>query len=416
MENKTEPEIDIFVPLSEFSKFDWKRVVIEDPVTNAFTKKGTTTPIKWTTSKVHYKGQNGEKLPIFFQFVKQKSWGLNGCWPINLEEDQQTSENMEGFQTCYNLTSLETVNNPTKDEQSVKMIHDKAWELTVAAMKRFCNEEIQVVEKGETITKNKLEGPAYSAYWSAERKKNMKLAVKPTYDFANSEDKTTKVKFLDKSKPLRSYIKLSTKGKGDKMVCNTKIYGPGDKLVSPMKYMTSKGHFVQGEIEPVVQWDSVFWGSHGTEKPYGGSVKFIISEMNFTPQNDSTISRRRMLSPNKASAETEDTDGNGSDDDDNTSFTHPMGNTKNVEQSSEFKSVAQQKAEALLHGNVKTGEDTGDEDENKSMEEDEDALVEDEEEIITIPEPIKPKPKAKVVPTKPAPKVVEKKITKKKNT
>lgn len=349
MENNTNTtETDIFVPLTEAAKFNWKRVVVEDPVTHSFTKKGTTTTIEWTTSNVYYKGDKEEKLPIFFQFATQKTWGFNGIWNLNCPIEEQTLENIEGYQICYPLTSTETVNKPTNEEVLTKMILDKTWEITVDAMKRFCQEEIEVIENGEKIKRSKLCGPAENSFSTAEKKKNMALAMKPNYEYANTVDKKTNNKFVDKTKPQRTYIKLLCKGKGHDLKCETKVYGPGDRLVSPAKYMSTNLGYVQGETEPVIQWDSVFWGSHGTKKPYGGSNRFRVSEMNFTPQNGSSISRRRMLSPNESVVE--DNDDNSDDGNDNFNFPHPNGSGQ--VNSADFESPDDKNVKNLLGSGV----------------------------------------------------------------
>jgi hypothetical protein len=306
--NSNSQPTEMFISTKDLPKINWKNIVIEKPVTNSFTKKGTTTTIEWTTSDVHYKGSNDQKLPIFFELPPQIVWGVNGTWPLGTETENQTLENIEGYQICYPLTTLATMKNPTPEEAAVEKFFDSAWNKGITAMGEFTDADL-------------LDGPAGSAYTTAEKKKNMAYAMKPVYEYPSTKDEKTGKKNIDTSKPKRIYIKLVTKAKGIKMQCLTKIYGPGDKLVSPIKYMSTPGNAVQGVCHPVVHWEGIFWGAHG-KNTYGGSLKFRVVEMNFTPKSSAGLSHRRMLSPN---ADVEEVNGSGSSEGGDFAFKHPSG-------------------------------------------------------------------------------------------
>jgi len=307
--NSNSQPTEMFLSAKDLPKTNWKNIIIEKPVTNSFTKKGTTTTIEWTTSEVYSKGPNGQKLAIFFELPPQIVWGINGTWPLGTETENQTLDTIEGFQICYPLTTLSTMNSPTPDEAAVEKFFDAAWNKGIESMGEFTNADL-------------LDGPAGSAYTTAEKKKNMAYAMKPVYEYPSTKDEKTGKKTVDKTKPKRTYIKLVTKGKGAKMQCLTKIYGPGDKLVSPIKFMSTPGNAVQGICHPVVHWEGFFWGAHG-KNTYGGSLKFRVVEMNFTPKSSSGLSHRRMLAPN--SAIEEDNEG-GSSEGGEFAFKHPSGN------------------------------------------------------------------------------------------
>ena len=93
---------EIFVPLD--SIFDWGMVVVEEPETHTFTKGGST--VELTTSRVYVLGDNGEKLQIYFEVAEQDVYGLNGIWPIGTDNEDQSLDNIEGFQISYPITSL----------------------------------------------------------------------------------------------------------------------------------------------------------------------------------------------------------------------------------------------------------------------------------------------------------------------
>lgn len=306
--NSNSQPTEMFLSTKDLPKLNWKNVIIEKPVTNSFTKKGTTTTIEWTTSDVHFKGPNDQKLPIFFELPPQLVWGISGTWPLGTQTENQTLENIEGYQICYPLTTLATMKNPTSDELAVEKFFDNAWNKGIEAMGNFTNADL-------------LDGPAGSAYTTAEKKKNMAYAMKPVYEYPSTKDEKTGKKNIDTTKPKRIYIKLVTKSKGIKMQCLTKIYGPGDKLVSPIKYMSTPGNTIQGVCHPVVHWEGVFWGAHG-KNTYGGSLKFRVVEMNFTPKSSAGLSHRRMLSPN---VDVEEDKEDGSSEGGDFAFKHPSG-------------------------------------------------------------------------------------------
>lgn len=280
---------DVFVSLE--TDFDWSKVVVEEPISHSFTKGKRT--IEWTTSDVYVPGPNGVKLPIYVELAQQKIWGVGGFWGIGVKPEDRNINNIEGFQIAYPLTSLTTVDNPTKSEKATKHALDQMWNLTVAAMKRFCS----VKDK----SKRKVPAPTYSAYATAKTGKDWTYAVKPVYDYSSCKDPLTNEKFVDKSKSQRMYIKFTTKGRGSAIRCETKIHGPGDKPISPFKYLSSSGNTVRGIGQPVVRWEGICWGSHG-QTSYGASVRLRVSEMNFTPTTDGVVTRRRMLASNTTPA------------------------------------------------------------------------------------------------------------------
>ena len=302
-----------FITLKDLTQFNWKNIVIEPPKMNKFTKPGTQTEIKWVTSKVYCKGPHGEKLRIIFQLPKESTLGILGCWPMGMLEAEQTLDNIEGLQVLYPMTSLNTIDSPSEDEKKTTFLFDKTRELTANAMKLFCT-------KDETGIVKLAGNPAQGAYSVARDNGNILDAVKPNYDWAYEKQGDKKIP--DKKKPKRAYLKLDTKGTGSKLKCLTKIYGPGDKEVHYTKYMCRPPEYPRGDSELAIEFDSIFWGAHGPESGYGGSCKFKIYEMNFTPESASNANRTRVLSPNTA------VDGNEStsdDDKEGSSFQSPLG-------------------------------------------------------------------------------------------
>ena len=176
------------------------------------------------------------------------------------------------------MTSIKTVGNPNKAEKATQRVFDKMTNITDDALNNFAEAR-------------KVPAPTYSSYLTAKEENDWSYAVKPIYDHTKSTNKAGE-KFIDYNKPMRAYIKLLTKGKGKKIQCDTMIYGPGDKKLSPWKCMG-----VHGSCQLVVKWDGIFWGAHGRNS-YGASICLKAHEMIFTPGVlESAVPSRRMLAP-----------------------------------------------------------------------------------------------------------------------
>ena len=288
---------DLFIALND-ETFDWDSIVVDDPVTNS-SKKGN---FDWVTSKVYVPGPNGEKQRLFIELAKQTFWGVNPIYPFELSEDEKNSSTIDGYQIAYPLTSLETKDEPTNDELATKEIFDKIRNITWKAMERFCKDEEDC----------KVPESTYNSYLGAKKKKNKALAVKPLYEYPLTFDTKTKKKIKDHTKPQRSYIKLVTRGKGDKMKCNTSIYGPDDKIIPASECISTFG-----KGQPLILWNDIFWGSHG-KNGYGASARVKLTEMNFLPREiESKANRYRMLPSNKTTNETKKSEKAKKEDDEN---------------------------------------------------------------------------------------------------
>ena len=303
---------EIFVPLGECKK---ERLRVLDPVTHTFTKGDS--EIEWCTSEGRYVNDEGVECEVYFELPEQFSFGTNASYPIGTSKEDKILDNMTGIQICYPITSMKTIENPTKTELAGKQIFDFLEEVTWDKMENLCDPQIDPEDRI-------IPRPAYNSYVAAVGGKTIRKseAVKPPYGFPMVPIKGQKnKKEEDRSKPQRAYIKLITKGEGRNLRCMTSVYGPGDRKVSALKYID-----VKGKMTPVIKWEGVFWGSHGQKAPYGASVRLRVSEMNFSPASDGGP-RRRMLGRNTTPIE-EDI----SDEENET----PVQETQGTEQDEDF--------------------------------------------------------------------------------
>ena len=265
--------------------FDWNKVIIEDPISNSYTPKGRSS-FQETTSKVYF-DDDGVKRELFIKLAPQNFFGPNPTQPLHLRKDQQNEDTIDGYQIGYPLTSFSTVDNPTEYEQATKYAFDSMFEVTCKAMERFCS-----VKRSEC----KVPAPTYSSFGAAKVDGDWTYAVKPLYVYQKSVDENTGEKIDDKTKPMKAYIKLKTRGKGKNIKCLTRIHGPGDKLTHPKELKD-----IRIEGYPVIQWEGVFWGTHGRNS-HGASLRLKVNDMNFTPtkDDDRRLCKYRILSPNTA--------------------------------------------------------------------------------------------------------------------
>jgi hypothetical protein len=304
-----------YVPLlderGEKFEFDWSKVVIENPEMHINKNNQS-----WVTSGVFYNLKPGVKLPIFFELEEQKTYGPSGIWgDTKLKPEEKTMDNIGGFQISYPLTSINTFDKPTKKELITRERLNGIWKLSVEATKIFCE-----VDENE----RKVPETTFASYTVAkskfDRSKDLKSwghVMKPVYEFSKEVDKQTKKPILDKfgkptildtKKPEKTYIKFACFGKGPDLRCDTKVYGPGNRLVDPRKYMSFGNAFTSGIVHPVVHWNGIFWGPHGSTSSCGGSNQLRISEMNFKPNALASGYNERMLGDNDASLSDEETE------------------------------------------------------------------------------------------------------------
>ena len=263
---------ETFVPVGTFDK---TRVRISRPIKNSFTKNGKT--ITWYTSDGFYLDEEGHECTAYFELPEQYSFGFNPNYDLEVDEKDRTEEDLKGWQICYNLNSIKTVENPTEEE-----IHSRNMleELHALAVEKFI-EECSKPKKERKVPPASL-GSYNNIMAEPEEDRDWDEGVKRLFSWPYKEG----TKIPDKDKPPRSYIKLITSGSGRKLRVITDIRGPGGKKKSPNSY-----EGVRGQFHPVVKFAGLYWGQHGAENPQGCSVKLLLAQCNYTPGSDEGASK-----------------------------------------------------------------------------------------------------------------------------
>jgi len=300
-------------------KLNSSRIVITSPETVTFGN------VTYTKSNIYYKDNMGTLCNLFM--IGNPQW----CFGVNQVLDQKTGE-VDGFQVCYNCTSKDTVQDPTREE---KCLMDNFTTIRNSLVE-FLSDE-----------KNLEDVPA-SAKIFLERGES---GIKPIFSYKSMPDPSNpKKKIPDTSAAPRIYAKLQKrKDKDTKQISITsRFFGPGNKQVNPVIYSelspnASKDkdgnpRAVSGTITPVFKIESVYYGAHSSN-PYGASLQVRISEANYSPWV-ANATLPRMLGANTTSVVTEyeDEEGCENEDDGEDVFdqedtdTNPMEDLNSIEQ------------------------------------------------------------------------------------
>jgi hypothetical protein len=253
----------------EPKEFNPSRLVYEAPQSREITigKDKVIT----VTSPAKYLNDKGEPCSLYIVAPPQQCFGFSMNGPLG---EEATEDNMNGLQLCYEMTSKNTINNPTKAESEFISVIDQIWDASV-------KEGLRQAQNDDEDAAPVIPNTSTSVFDVESRKKkpNYKNCIKFPYERPRIKD----TKQPDNSKSYRFYVKLLTTGKGPKLRVNTKIYGPGDKPVSAIRYISKPGHAVTGVIHPCFFYEGLYWGSH-PGKPYGCSQRYRLVQANFTPR------------------------------------------------------------------------------------------------------------------------------------
>jgi hypothetical protein len=279
-------------------EYDGKNLVIDEPETMEFLGEDGKTPIKSCSSKGFYRDAKGNKCTLYLLMPRQSCFGFNLSAPLG-QTVKPDHSNLKGIQVCVPMTSLKTVANPTNAEKANMTMLD-SMRRTVAGM-GYC--ETMKRKKQDRKVPQTVVSQFVAACQDVEKGSDDSdfidaaiEAVKPPFAYAKKDT------VVDTSKPQRFYVKLLTKGKGEKLRVYSKIYGPGDRLINPLDYVDKRG-----DIVPVVRFDGVYWGAHGSDSPFGASLKFTLVDANYTPGEDLVGLPSQRYLPKNSDVETTST-------------------------------------------------------------------------------------------------------------
>lgn len=267
MENTT------YIPLGS-GNFDINKVRFSDIKIYRITKRAR--PFNVTRIYVNYAYTPGKFDHLRIEGEQGFTWGFKPYWPMEMLEENQTRDNIEGWETSVPLTNMDNIHEPTENQKSVIDIFDQLYETAYQYL------------LSKTDDPNM---PGSSKLFLRSGPQGLK------YPYAKSYTKVPKDGKDPIEIPPKLYCKLITYSKNPSNT--TRIYGPGNRLCPPAKYEGKKGW-----IKPVWWVQSIFLGSHG-DKEIGASFQTKLYECNFIPLIDKP---RTDILPANTAEEEEDVD------------------------------------------------------------------------------------------------------------
>lgn len=208
---------------------------------------------------------------------------------------EPTDDNLKGYQLTYPLTSLQTIANPTEDEEKVMNFIDGLWNVTLEHYK-----ELAKLGKKAGI-------PSISLTAIKGCDGEFTDALKHAY--GHPRDQQTRE--INTEKPKQMYIPLVTWGRGKKVKNSTPLYdsqNPDDKPQNPEKYMpaTPDDNARPYAVMPVVKFRGIYWGQHGSDASWGASLKFELIEATIEPITIGRMPNKRLLPKNTNTVSADD--------------------------------------------------------------------------------------------------------------
>lgn len=234
---------------------------------------------------------NGELTDLIFISYKCRTQGISRKYPMN-HKGQKTETNMTGFEIAINLTTTDTMNNPTDEEQAVLSMLDEMRELLLA---HAISKESQRMLKSKAIkrpglarkliTTEEEKGGEKEEDGEEEEKEKFGIDVinpvylEPSTFIKDNQEITSPHKIWGIKIP--TYRNLQDLN--NPLSINTVVIGPGDKPMSPNKLIINPLKSTAGQVECAIQIKSVWFGESKMKiqlsclninyYPYSASVK-----------------------------------------------------------------------------------------------------------------------------------------------
>lgn len=297
-----------------FSDPENVEIKINNTDTSQFLRSGvgydefTTRPV--ATNGMNFKQEND------FAYVIMNEMDCVGVFP---------KSDGKGYQVLVKLTSDDTVNNPTVEEQQ----NIDFFENSRKAVAAYMSKNIDLIpSQFEFVPEDKMINFVNTLFDHPPKKdENGEKIPKKDANGKIMKNKNQNIIYeRDPTKPLMAFISIRCRT-GKAAPFNSRFYGPGDKQVDATKYQK-----VPGRIQPTIRVNFVF---------YGKAVTFNIEveEANYIPRAQGGAVGRRRLPPNTAPIEDDIPDPTAQSESDPALDTNPPDETYNPEDEPETEYV-----------------------------------------------------------------------------
>ena len=272
-------------------------LTIKPPKTNKFTINST--PVSVCKSEGRIIDENRKECVLYIPIPEKSSFGTSLVHDPKIPEKERTLENASGMQMYIPLSSLQTAENPTEEEQSVITLFDNIWQTTVDSVCQLFENAKEENDDGDvTFNESKLGVPkaTVTSYRSEcfKKKPQWRNVVKfPYIRPKKKDDKGKSTSEPDNSKPFGINSKLLiTRPKGSNtMIVVTPFSDEHGETINPMSLLKMSGTYSY-----VLRWDGAYYGMHGNDNPQGVSCKFSIVEVQYKPSSGNKLPTRRFFS------------------------------------------------------------------------------------------------------------------------
>lgn len=260
---------DIIVSPEEF---DIDRLIVKPPEDKSFTTKDKRS-IMLITSDVVYLDEDGTECNFYFTAPTQKCYGVNYKYKYQAPMEPQY---IEGLQATYPVTSNETVDNPTEEEQAFDEMMMAMHQKFVDSVKEHSDSDL-IPEKALGCISNKK-------------------YVKLPYDWKKTPvdpKRPSGRKMPDTSRPKTFYVDILTNqnAKTKKLSVQTPFYGPGDEEVPAEALVSKPGEYTFG-----FGIQKLNYAAQGSAD-YAAKAKFFVAECTVIPSAMGTkkLPNKRLL-------------------------------------------------------------------------------------------------------------------------
>ena len=265
----------------DLDKFDESRLTIEIPTFY----KGIAGPV--FESNITYL-DGGKKGHMIIPCPEKSFSGIYPTWAPQIAEGDQTVDNAKDFHGSYPLTSQESMAAPTKEELQLIRVYDAIHSKLAKALEdpKFVEaipesaRNFLLIERedGKTVPKF-LQKPEEMGFPKGSK---ILKGLKPLYSHPNEKKEGSSKWTSNLAKPKRVEIKIDQLKPNEEKNRLRKIKSvfydeDGNKISNILDNLK-----IPGRIEPVISPKNIYFGSHGSELPYGASLRNFIYEANIT--------------------------------------------------------------------------------------------------------------------------------------
>lgn len=253
--------------------------------------------IEMICCEIQYKtGPNGQLDDFVFLTRKCGTWGISKKYPYKCPDEQKIESNVIGYELAIQLTTQETLNSPTEEEQIFLSMLDELKEL--AFEYSTSQESIDKLEDLDRLGLTLLlkANPDTDKGKSIGNRKKLcgRDVIRNIYAAPSTYIKDNKERISPHTMwGIRIPSFRDRKNMKNPPRINCLVTGPGNKSISPYELLAVKGQPSFSEVECAIKVRSLWFG------PKSIKVQLECMDINYYPSGG-IKKTRKYLQPNMA--------------------------------------------------------------------------------------------------------------------